>query len=101
MLYDIIEKLPDRYRDDVIRAVEILISAGCKDIYLFGSLASGEENENSDIDIAISGCPTGKFFSILGMLFMKLDHPVDLVDLDKEDDFAKYLLNEGDLLHVS
>lgn len=101
MTEDVIMKLPDIYRDDVKRAVEILKSAGCESIYLFGSLANGDENDNSDIDIAIRGCPTGKFFSVLGMLIMELNHPVDLVNLDKKDDFAEYLIKEGELIYVS
>ena len=29
------------------------------------------------------------------MLIMELNHPVDLVDLDKKDDFAEYCPNLG------
>lgn len=36
--------------------------AGCSEIFLFGSLASGEVGDKSDIDLAIRGCPQGKFF---------------------------------------
>jgi hypothetical protein len=31
---------------------------------------------------------------------MELEHPVDLVDLDRQHAFARYLEEEGDLLQV-
>lgn len=100
MIGDFISKIPGRYRDDIRRAAEILKAAGCKDIFLFGSLANGNAKENSDIDIAVSGCPNGEYFSLLGKLLMEIHHPIDLIDLDKRDEFSQYLLEEGGLIHV-
>ncbi|HOJ11802.1 MAG TPA: nucleotidyltransferase domain-containing protein [Clostridiales bacterium] len=101
MLENVIEKVPERYRNDLKRAVKILKSEGCKDVFLFGSLVSGGVDENSDIDLAIRGCPIGRYFSILAKLMVELDHPVDLVNLDKKDDFSRHLLEEGELIYVS
>ncbi|MDM8551035.1 nucleotidyltransferase domain-containing protein [Desulfobacterales bacterium HSG2] len=81
-------------------AVEILISEGCSDIFLFGSLAENNVREGSDIDIAVQGCPRGKFFHIWGRLFRNLDYPVDLVSLDRDDAFSNYLKKEGELLQI-
>lgn len=94
-------EIPEKYKGDVDRAVRILQDAGCTEIFLFGSLAEGEVRERSDIDLAVRGCPPGMFFSILGKLLLELEHPVDLVDLDSENDFAQYLKKEGALVHVS
>jgi len=90
-------QLPDIYQRDIRRAVEILRGAGCTHVYLFGSLVSGEVREGSDIDLAVRGCPKGSFFAVLGRLLLELDHPVDLVSLDSEDPFARYLEQEGEL----
>ena len=96
------EKLqfPEIYQKDVHRAVEILKEAGCAQIFLFGSLAFGKARDDSDIDLAIRGCPQGKFFHLLGKLLRELGHSVDLVNLDKEGAFARYLEKEGGLLQI-
>lgn len=92
--------LPDDYKRDIDRAIEILKNAGCSNIYLFGSLAAGEYKNRSDIDLAIRGCPKGKFFQLLGKLLFELKYSVDLVNLDHQDAFARYLEKEGELIQI-
>jgi predicted nucleotidyltransferase len=92
--------LPRGYRDDITKAVGILKAEGCKEVYLFGSLAEGRVDECSDIDLAIRGCPPGKFFELLGKLLLELSHSVDLVNLDKKSDFAQFIEREGALINV-
>ena len=93
-------QLPEAYERDIRRAVEILTGDGCTGVYLFGSLVSGEIQAGSDIDLAVRGCPRGRFFHLLGKLMLELEHPVDLVNLDKQDAFAQYLEQEGELIQV-
>ncbi|MCI0696697.1 nucleotidyltransferase domain-containing protein [candidate division KSB1 bacterium] len=93
-------QLPEIYHKDIRRAVEILKDAGCTDVYLFGSLATGNIRDGSDIDLAIRGCPKGKFFQLLGKLLLELNHSVDLVSLDRQDAFARYLEKEGGLFQI-
>lgn len=93
-------ELPVAFQRDVSRAIGILKESGCTAIFLYGSLGEGKIREKSDIDIAIQGCPKGKFYSLLGKLLLALDHSVDLVNLDSPDPFARYLENEGRLLQV-
>jgi predicted nucleotidyltransferase len=50
-------QIPEIYQSDINKAIEILKTAGCTDIYLFGSLATGKSGESSDIDLAVRGCP--------------------------------------------
>ena len=93
--------MTEKMKKRVERAATLLKSAGCKEVFLFGSVAEGNDNENSDIDIAVKGCPPGRFFELLGKLMLELDCRVDLVNLDHEDAFSKHLLNNGQLLHVA
>jgi predicted nucleotidyltransferase len=93
-------ELPEAFEEDIRQAIKILKESGCTDIFLFGSLGERRERDGSDIDIAIRGCPKGKFFSLLGKLLLALDHSVDLVNLDSPDPFARYLEKEGRLLQV-
>lgn len=92
--------VPDTHRRDLERAVRILRSAGCSDIFVFGSIAAGQAGPGSDIDLAVRGCPKGKFFQLLGALMRELEHPVDLVSLDSQDAFARHLEKEGGLFKI-
>ncbi|HEX9921192.1 MAG TPA: nucleotidyltransferase domain-containing protein [Anaerolineae bacterium] len=92
--------IPEIYKRDIRKAVEILKAAGCTDIFLFGSLTAGRTGEGSDIDLAVRGCPQGEYFHLLGRLLLELEHLVDLINLDKQDAFARYLEQEGELLQV-
>ncbi|MBC8234054.1 nucleotidyltransferase domain-containing protein [bacterium] len=96
-----INEIPPDYKQDVEKAVKILKNVGCKEVYLFGSLAEGNIREESDIDIAVKGCPAGMFFHALGRLMLELEHLIDLIDLDSDDNFSRYLEQEGTLIHVA
>jgi predicted nucleotidyltransferase len=86
---------------DLQQAVQILKDAGCSAVYLFGSRATGESHAQSDIDLAIRGCPEGVFFRLVAQLYMELDTRVDLVDLDnQEDPFVRRLVASGELVPV-
>jgi predicted nucleotidyltransferase len=67
---------------------------------LFGSGITGKVRNESDIDLAVRGCPHGHFFHLLGRLLWELERPTDLVDLDAPDAFAQHLQTEGVLLRV-
>jgi predicted nucleotidyltransferase len=88
------------FEKDIDRAVQILKEAGCTEIYLFGSVATGETHAKSDIDLAVRGCPPDRYFQTLGRLMMALDHPVDLVALDSADPFAQFLQEKGRLRRI-
>ena len=95
------DKIADKYREQVEKAASILNEAGCEEVYLFGSIAENRGREDSDIDLAVRGCPPGMYFELLGKLMLELDSHIDLVNLDKEDSFTHYLETEGSLIHVS
>jgi predicted nucleotidyltransferase len=93
--------LPQTSQKDLQHAVKILKDAGCSEIYLFGSHATGKSHTQSDIDLAIRGCPQGRFFRLVGQLYMELDTRVDLVDLDNENDpFVRRLTTSGELVSL-
>ena len=94
------EEVPTEFKEDVQKAIDILKDAGCKEAYIFGSLAKSEATKKSDIDLAIRDYPIKKFFHIYGKLYMELVHSVDLVDLDMDAYFGDYLEKEGGLVRV-
>ena len=94
-------RIPEDFRRDIRRATEILKEHGCTEVFVFGSLANGQTHERTDIDLAVRGCPKGKYFRILGRLVLELDNRVDLVLLDRGDPFGRFLQDEGELLRVA
>lgn len=93
-------KIPEAFQPDIERAVKILKDGGCTEVFLFGSLAEGCSRPDSDIDLAVRGCPPREFFRIYGELMWELEHKVDLVDLDISNPFTKHLIQEGELLQL-
>ncbi len=85
---------------DLARAVAILKAGGCKEVYLFGSTATGTRQAGSDLDLAVCGCPPHSFFQLLGHLLSDLEHPVDLVDLDLPGPFVEALLSSEKLVYL-
>ncbi len=101
-LYELIDinnlkKLSEEYWLDIVRATLVAKGFGCKNIYVFGSVASGRTDKNSDLDLAVEGCPVGSYFELFGKIISITDHKVDLVNLDQEHDkFVQYLKARGE-----
>lgn len=97
---DFMKRIPSDYHRDIKRAIEILKESGCQEIYLFGSLAEGRAREESDIDLAVRGCNPDKYYQLIGKLMMELEHPIDLVNLDRNDEFTNFLESRGGMVGV-
>lgn len=100
MIATVASSIPEAFQRDLERAVKILKDGGCAEVFLFGSLVKGGGREDSDVDLAVRGCPTGSFFRLYGELMSALDHRVDLVDLDSANPFTEYLVQKGALLQL-
>jgi predicted nucleotidyltransferase len=96
-----LNNIPKEYKSDIEKATNILKKHSCKAIYLFGSLAEGTSNSNSDINLAVENCPEGNFFLIYAELMMALDHSIDLVNLGNKDTFSEFLKNGNELILVA
>lgn len=68
-------------------------------VFLFGSSLKKRTNGN-DIDLGIKGLESQSFFKLYAELFKYLPRPVDLVDLDKENNyFIKRIIEEGKVIY--
>jgi len=83
------------------KAVAILREEGAREIYIFGSLAKGEERPESDIDLAVSGLAPDKYFHTLVRLLTDLGVSVDLIDLDWHTRFVQFLHDHRSLRRVA
>jgi len=82
------------------QAAAALKAAGAREVYVFGSAAKGKLRDNSDVDMAVSGLPPAVFFRAMAAASDALQRPLDLVDLDEDNPFTRYLKAEGELRRV-
>lgn len=99
MLSDL--SLPEELKRDISVATTILIEDGCREVYLFGSLAKGSYTSDSDIDLATVGLPKNRFFAAYGRILSAVRRHVDLVGLDYDMDFGNRLKKVGTLSRVA
>jgi predicted nucleotidyltransferase len=67
---------------------------GVTAIFLFGSSLRDPRSAH-DIDLGVIGIEPGRFFSFYGELLMKLNKPVDLIDLSKPSKFSALVIKRG------
>lgn len=95
-----VKAMTDDLKRRIERAAEALRAAGAKEVYLFGSAAGDRLDEESDVDLAVSGLPPRRYLEALGAAIDILQRPVDLVDLDQNTPFSQHLKQEGELVRV-
>ena len=83
----------------LLKIVKISQNFGAKKVLLFGSCLDDIDNAQ-DIDIAVSGIPTRRFFEYYAEVSMAVKDEVDIVDLDDLDDhFFGRILSKGKVLY--
>ena len=92
---------PVELQQAITQAAAILKAAGADEVYLFGSTVEGPVRPDSDIDLAVSGLPPARFFQAMGQTMFVLPRSLDLVDLDVDTPFTRYLKQKGKLHRVA
>ena len=82
------------------KATVALKAAGAREVYVFGSASKGKLRPGSDVDMAVSGLPPEVFFRAMAAAHDALGRPLDLVNLDDDNPFTRYLKEEGELQRV-
>ena len=77
-----------------------LKTAGAREIYVFGSVAKGMGDADSDIDLAVAGLPPSVFYRMGARVSDLIGRTVDLIDLDINTPFTLYLRAENELVRV-
>jgi predicted nucleotidyltransferase len=93
--------LPEDMKKAIAAAAQILLAEGCREVYIFGSVAKGNYTPDSDIDLATIGLPKERFFSSYGRILSQISRAVDLVALDYDQDFGSRLKATGTLTRVA
>ncbi len=92
--------MTDEIRQVVEQAAAALKEAGAREVYIFGSAATGPLREGSDIDLAVEGLPPERFWDAMSRAADVLRRPLDLIDLDEDTPFTRYLKEAGELVRV-
>jgi uncharacterized protein len=87
--------------DRIAAAAAVLKAAGAREVYLFGSAATGSVVKESDIDLAVVGLPPERFYRVMTQVIRILGRPLDLLDLDESTPLVRYLRDEGRLRRVA
>jgi predicted nucleotidyltransferase len=78
----------------------ILLEHGVEECYLFGSLATGHPRPESDVDLALGGCPPDQLFRVSARLERAFALPLDVVDLELADPaLAAWIRARGRRIH--
>lgn len=88
-------------QDILQQAAAILKAFGAREVFVFGSAAKGRLDACSDVDLAVTGLPPEVFFRAMGRAADVLGKDLDLIDLDEDSPFTRYLKEEGDLQRVA
>jgi predicted nucleotidyltransferase len=81
-------------------ASDELKTAGAREVYVFGSAAKGAAVDDSDLDLAVSGLPPSVFYRMGARVSDLIGRSVDLIDLDVNTPFTRYLRMENELVRV-
>jgi predicted nucleotidyltransferase len=92
--------IPQKYLKDIEIATNLLKKEGCQSVYLFGSLVTGKNHDESDIDIGIKGLPKGKYFETCAKVYFAMDNEIDIVDFDHNIDFYNLLDRHGEVVEI-
>ena len=93
--------MDDKLRQMIEKAVSVLKTAGAREVYLFGSATRETMRPDSDIDLAVTGLPPQAFFRAMSDTEDAIGKPIDLIDLDEDTPFTRYLKEEGELQRVA
>jgi predicted nucleotidyltransferase len=93
--------MDEELRRSIERAAAVLKGFGAREVYVFGSAATGTMREGSDVDLAVVGLPPGVYFDAMGGAREVLGRELDLINLEDENLFTTYLKRKGKLQRVA
>jgi len=93
-------KIPEKYRHDIEKAAFCLKEEGCTEVFLFGSLVTGEYTDSSDIDLGVMGLPPQKYIRTYSKLNNIIRNRFDLIDFDENRELYNLLHSIGEIEKV-
>jgi predicted nucleotidyltransferase len=92
----------DRLISEVIaKAAAILREEGATEVYVFGSFARGDVRPDSDMDFAVMGLSSARIIPAMGRLWDACGRMTDIIQVEREPVFIRYLNSTGELRRVA
>lgn len=89
-------------KEKLERAVDYLKERGCTRVVLFGSVAEGRADADSDIDLAVTGMRGTEYYTAVAVLPTLLNQKVDLIHLSNVSPyFRKRVETDGVVLYAA
>ena len=93
-----------RSREELLQRLRELASRlrdelGVEEVYLFGSLARGEQHQGSDIDLLVVGDLPGRVFDRIGLVLERTDLPVEPIVVSRAS--LEKRLSDGDPFYAA
>jgi len=86
--------------EHIEKAIETAVRFGATKVLLFGS-ALDNPDEANDLDIGVLGIPSDKFFIFGGTLENLIRKSVDIIPLEIDNPFTRYILKKGKYVYES
>jgi predicted nucleotidyltransferase len=83
------------------KAAAILRDEGALEVYAFGSFARGDAGPHSDIDLAVVGLAPERIIPAMGRVRVQTGRSADIIQIELEPVFVRYLKSTGELRRVA
>ncbi len=92
---------PDSIPEILAKAAAILREEGATEVYVFGSFARGDIRPDSDLDLAVAGLDSTRIIPAMGRICREVGRMSDLIQIEREPVFIRYLRSAGELRRVA
>jgi predicted nucleotidyltransferase len=83
------------------KAAAILRDEGATEVYVFGSFARGDVRPDSDLDLAVAGLASARIIPAMGRLWDACGRMTDIIQIEREPVFVRYLRSTGEWRRVA
>lgn len=97
---EVLHAVSKSMQNDLNQILSILKKYDADKVLLYGSVARGDDKDDSDLDICVDGLDSRYFFKALGECMMNSEHSVSVIDMKNASGyFRERILSEGKIVY--